>query len=153
MMLPDPQTLIDDFLEVAAISGIELPANALTFEPLFAPHKPSALPKGKMAVYVFSWNGQCLKVGKVGPKSSPRYLSQHYSSKSSKSNLAKSLLSCSDISLPGFSEATAGASIRANVDRINFLLDAACGITVLTLLESFLQCRLKPRFEGFESQR
>jgi hypothetical protein len=91
-MLPDPQKLIEDFHEVARIAGIELPKNRLNFELLSAPHKPSALPKGKMAVYVFSWNGQCLKVGKVGPNSSPRYLSQHYSSKSSKSNLAKSCM-------------------------------------------------------------
>jgi hypothetical protein len=46
-----------------------------------------------------------------------------------------------------------GAWIKTNVDRTNYLLDAERGIPVLTLLESFLQCRLRPRFEGFESQR
>jgi hypothetical protein len=151
-MLPNPQQLIKEFQKVAAIAGVDLPATALTFDALGAPHKSSRLPPGKMAVYVFSLNGECLKVGKVGPKSGARFSSQHYFAGSSKSNLAKSLLSCSDLSLPGFSE-DPGAWIKTNVERTNFLLDANCGVAVLTLLESFLQCRLKPRFEGFESQR
>jgi hypothetical protein len=151
-MLLDPQKLIKEFRRVAAIAGVDVPTKALTFNRLGAPHKPSPLPAGKMAVYVFSLKGECLKVGKVGPKSHARFASQHYSSKSSRSNLAKSLLACSDLSLPGFSDQTAGVWIRTNVDRIDFLLDVSCGVPVLTLLESFLQCRLKPRFEGFKSQ-
>ena len=152
-MLADPKRLIKEFCKVASIAGIRIPANALTFNPLGAPHKPSHLPRGKMAVYVFSLSGQCLKVGKVGPRSNARFVSQHYSPRSSKSNLAKSLLGCSDLALPGFSETTAKVWIQANVDRTDCLLDETCGIPVLTLLESFLQCRLKPRFEGFKSQR
>jgi hypothetical protein len=152
-MLPDPQTLIKEFRKVAAIAGVDVPSDALTYDPLGAPHKPRRLPPNKMAVYVFSLNGECLKVGKVGSKSHARFTSQHYSAKSSESNLAKSLLACSDLALPGFSDATAGVWIRTNVDRTDFLLDAKCGVPVLTLLESFLQCRLKPRFEGFKSQR
>jgi hypothetical protein len=46
-----------------------------------------------------------------------------------------------------------GRWIRENIDRVNFLVDARLGVPVLTLLESFLQCRLKPRYEGFKSQR
>ena len=124
-------------------------------ESLPAPHTPpSALPKGKIAVYVLSWRGQCLKVGKVGPNSQARYTSQHYSPQSSNSNLAKSILSAlSELGLSGVSEANAGAWIKNNVDRIDFLLNATRGMPLLTLLESFLQCGLKPKFEGFESQR
>src|SRR5947209_3552914 len=154
VMLSNPQTLVEEFLKVATIAGVKLPTGALTIEYLPAPHTPSALLPGKMAVYVFSWNGQCLKVGKVGPKSSARYASHHYYCKSSKSNLAKSLLSArSELSLSDFSESGAGAWIKRNVDRTNFLLDADCGVHVLTLLESFLQCKLMPRFEGFKRQR
>ena len=154
-MLPDPQPLIEDFRKVAGLAGVSVPKNALSVEKLPAPHKPpSVLPKGKMAVYVFAWRGQCLKVGKVGPNSQARYTSQHYGASSSNSNLAKSILSVRDeLTLSAVSESNVGAWIKANVDRTNFLLDASCGIPVLTLLESFLQCRLRPRFEGFESQR
>jgi hypothetical protein len=154
-MLPDPQPLIEDFRQVAGLAGVSVPDNALAFERLPAPHKPpSALPKGKMAVYVFAWKGQCLKVGKVGPNSHARYTSQHYGASSSNSNLAKSILSARDaLMLHAVSESNVGAWIKANVDRTNYLLDVSCGVPVLTLLESFLQCRLRPRFEGFESQR
>jgi len=36
---------------------------------------------------------------------------------------------------------------------VNFILDASLGVHVLNLLEAFLQCRLRPEFEGFASQR
>ena len=53
-MIPDLNTLINDFLKVVELAGVNLPSNALSFETLPAPHKPpSLLPKGKMAVYVF----------------------------------------------------------------------------------------------------
>ncbi len=107
-----------------------------------------------MAVYVFSKGDDVLKIGKVGAKSQARYTSQHYNPGSSNSNLAKSLLA--DRESPGFAqinEANVGQWIRQNIDRVNFLLDERAGVPVLTLLESFFQCRFKPRYEGFKSQR
>jgi hypothetical protein len=147
--------LLSDFYKVAELSGINLPQNALTPCFLPAPHlPPSALPPGKMAVYVFLWKGQCLKVGKVGPKSQARYTSQHYNPKSARSNLSKSILSfCADLNLESLTEENVGGWIKSDVDRINILLDASLGIGVLSLLESYLQCQLQPRFEGFESQK
>jgi len=46
-----------------------------------------------------------------------------------------------------------GEWIKKNMHRTNLILDARLGIEVLTLLEGFVQCRLKPLYEGFESQR
>ncbi len=107
-----------------------------------------------MAVYVFVWSGRCLKVGKVGPKSQARFTSQHYRPASSNSNLAKSLVAGHEkLGLSDITDSNVGAWIKGNVDRVNFLLSAECGIPTLTLLESFLQCRLNPFFEGFDSQR
>ena len=153
--LGDLTALLDDFRKVVALASVSLPPAALSFETLPAPHKPpSALPSGKAAVYVFVWNGRCLKVGKVGPKSQARFTSQHYSPASSNSNLAKSLVAGPEkLGLSGITESNVGPWIKANVDRVNFLLGAEHGIPVLTLLESFLQCRLNPVFEGFDSQR
>jgi len=147
-------SLICDFYKVAELSGVELPSNALGFEVLPAPHSPpSALPRGMMAVYVFFWRGQCLKVGKVGPKSKARYTSHHYNSKSSNSNLSKSILAAREAMGIDTCEETAGAWIKNNADRVNYHLDEKFGIRVLSLFESYLQCRLKPMFEGFESQK
>ncbi|MBO3705456.1 MAG: hypothetical protein J5X21_03495 [Candidatus Accumulibacter sp.] len=153
--LGDLTVLLDDFRKVVGLAGMSLPPAALSVEILPAPHKPpSALPSGKAAVYVFVWNGHCLKVGKVGPKSQARFTSQHYSPASSNSNLAKSLVAGHEkLGLSGITESNVGAWIKANVDRVNFLLSVECGIPVLTLLESFLQCRLSPIFEGSGSQR
>jgi hypothetical protein len=149
------KSLRDDFLKVARLAGVTLPANAISIERLPAPHRPpSALPQGKMAVYAFFWKSQCLKVGKAGPKSHARFSSQHYSPTSSRSNLSKSLVRRQgELGLSGISESNVGDWIKSNVGRANFLLNAEIGIPVLSLLESFLQCSLRPQFEGFKSQR
>jgi hypothetical protein len=149
-----PTALIEDFHQVASIAHVALPKGSLSVEALLAPHQPRPLPKGKSAVYVFVWGDQCLKVGKVGPKSQARYTSQHYSPACSNSNLAKSILSARDeLGLTDVTDASVSDWIKENTDRYNFLLDASLRVDVLTLLEAFLQCRLQPRFEGFDSQR
>ncbi|MDE0172682.1 MAG: hypothetical protein OYH76_10600 [Defluviicoccus sp.] len=147
--------LAHDFRAVAALAGFDLSENDLNIETLFAPHiSPSRLPAGKMAVYVFCYDSHALKIGKAGPNSNARYTSQHYNPAAAQSTLAASLLKRgAEIGIQGITEATVGQWIRANSDRYNFLLDSSYPIRLLTLLESFLQCRLDPAFEGFRSQR
>jgi len=147
--------LIDDFTSVAGFAGVSIPDAAITAEILKKPHfPPTLLPSGKMAVYVFLWDVSCLKVGKVGPRSQARYTSQHYNPNSSNSNLAKSILKHGfELGLPSLRDKTVGNWIKTETDRVNFLLDQKLGIPVLSLMESFLQCRLRPKFEGFDSQK
>jgi hypothetical protein len=150
-----PHELVAAFYEVARLAGTELSQEAVEVEFLPAPHAPpTKLPNGRTAVYVFSQGPEVLKVGKVGANSGPRYTHQHYNAGSAASTLAASVLAdrqrlgCGDIE-PG----EVGAWIKQNVDRTNFLLDQRFGIPVLTLLEAYLQCRLRPRYEGHKSQR
>ena len=151
----DISKLVNDFREVARFADIRLHDSDLNVEHLPAPHKPpTRLPKGLMAVYVFSLGDIALKVGKVGPNSTARYTSQHYNASSAASTLAGSLLKGGhEIGASNLTIETARDWIKVNTDRTNFLLDANVGVPVLTLLEAFLQCRLKPKFEGFASQR
>jgi len=154
-MDPDSNTIVQDFRQVAAFAGVPLDENAIAVEVLPAPHRPpSNLPKGKMAVYVFSYRGQALKVGKVGPKSQARYVSQHYRAGSAQSTLAASLLKNGElIGVVGLAADQVSDWIKQSTDRVNYIVDADVGIAVLTLLEAFLQCRLNPVFEGFARQR
>ena len=152
--LGDLNALLNDFRKVTAIAKVSLSPDALSFKSLPAPHTSFNLPNGKSAVYVFIRNGVCLKVGKVGPKSNARFNSQHYNPSSSNSNLAKSIVARQgEIGASGLTESDVGDWIKNNVDRVNFFLNDECDIFILGLLESFLQCRLQPIFEGFESQR
>lgn len=147
-------SLIASFYKVTELAGAQLENNVIEIRYWGMPHTVEPLEKNKMAVYVFVRNGECLKVGKVGPKSQARYVSHHYKPSSSKSNLAKSLLQ--NNSLPefeGFTEESSAEWIKTNVERINFVLHKDAGIPILNLLESFLQCSLEPRFEGFKNQR
>ncbi|HVA15670.1 MAG TPA: hypothetical protein VNF99_20655 [Stellaceae bacterium] len=151
----DAEAAIADFRTVARLAGIALPERAIAIEKLAAPHvPPTRLPTGKIAVYVFSNGPDVLKVGKVGAKSQARYTSQHYNPGSAMSTLAASILGDRErLNLADVDEAAVGGWIRQNIDRVNFLMDEQVGVPVLSLLESFLQCRLKPRYEGFKSQR
>ena len=151
----DTQALMRDFRQVAALAGQNLDASAIEVEVLKAPHRPpSRLPAGKMAVYLFSYGTSVLKIGKAGPNSGARYISQHYNAASAASTLAGSLLKDGDeIGITGLTVKSAGEWIKNNTDRVNFLMKIECGVPTMTLLESFLQCKLKPRFEGFASQR
>jgi len=146
--------LIADFVKAAALAGIQIPAADIEFVELPAPHRPpSSLPPGKLAVYVFMHGNRCLKVGKAGPKSAARYCSQHYGANRAPSTLARSLIKAQFGGSALLDEANIAAWIRANTDRINFLVPSNYGFAVLSLLEAFVQCRLKPEFEGFASQR
>jgi len=147
--------LIVDFLKVAKLAGVDIPVRSITTEVLRQPHTPpTELSSGKMAVYVFFWNEVCLKVGKVGPKSQARYTNQHYNPHGSNSTLAKSILKGQkELGLHNLTEPTVGNWIKSNTDRLNIILDVSLGVLVLSLLEVFLQCRLSPKFEGFNSQK
>ena len=150
-----PKQLLDDFLAAAKRGGIEISQNAINFETLTMPHKPpSPLPKGKVAVYIFSDSECVLKVGQVGPNSQPRYTSHHYNPVSSGSNLSKSLLEDEYAKRKyNLSRETVGEWIKQNTDRVNFIVDAGYYGPVLNLLEAFVQCRLDPIYEGHVSQR
>lgn len=150
-----PESAIDDFRTVARLAGVELSNDAISIEHLSAPHlPPTRLPFGKMAVYVFSRGPDVLKVGKVGANSQARYTSQHYNPGSALSTLAASIVADRKrLGLTNIDNGSVGQWIKANIDRVNFLVDERCGVPILTLLETFLQCRLRPRYEGFKSQR
>jgi len=122
------------------------------------PHQTSTLPKGKMAVYAFFYNDKCLKIGKAGPNSNARYNSQHYYPESSRSNLAKSIISDKQFSKKVFSKKGTqvekiGDWIKENTQRVNIILDENIGILALGFIEAFSILYFDPRYEGFENQR
>ncbi len=150
-----PDAIVEDFGAAARLAGIDLGPDDIEIEALPTPHvPPTRLPPGKMAVYVFSRGDGVLKIGKVGPKSQARYTSQHYNPGSAMSTLAGSILADREfLSAVAVDERNVGQWIKTHVDRANLLVSSAHGIAVLNFLEAFLQCRLKPRFEGFKSQK
>jgi hypothetical protein len=144
--------LIDDFVAVAALAGMPISQADIRHESISAPHKSPRFPRGTSAVYVFSLASDksvVLKVGKVGPKSAARFVSQHYIPKSSKSNLAKSVLTQQShwqkLGISLVEEDAIGDWLRTNTNRDHFYLK---GSRLTHLLEAFLQCRLNPLFEG-----
>lgn len=117
------------------------------------PHQPKGLPTGAMGVYTFFYNGHFLKIGKAGPNSNARFLSQHYSPNSAMSNLAKSILSDKKMQNLGISEQNVGFWIKHNCSRIDIIIDVKAGIFALELIEAILHYKYCPLYEGFITQR
>ena len=141
---------LDDFVVVAALAGNQLNDDELFVEYLEMPHlQPKRLPPGKMAVYGFWGFGEWLKIGKAGPKSNARYTSQHYHPGRSKSNLSDSLVRDPRMAIvDGFDKQNPGQWVTQRTHRVNILISKQKHKTLLSLLEVFLQARLKPRYEG-----
>jgi hypothetical protein len=132
--------------------GVEISSSEITIN-LCDPHAQEVLPSDKMAVYLFFYEGRALKVGKAGPKSGARYTYQHYTYDGAKSCLGRSL--CDSINFKdkiNTPKENIGDWIRQNTCRVNLLIDANKSISILSLIESYLICVLKPEFEGFKSQ-
>jgi hypothetical protein len=149
--------ILDDFIEVCKLANIILTKDEIIVEILEAGEKHTAKPlrKGFMAVYIFLNinNDLCYKVGKVGVNSNARFQSQHYSSDSSRSNLATSILNDYELNNNVDIQNNVGMWIKQNTTRINLLLKGDVSILTLNLLEVFIQNRLKPKYEGYGSQR
>ena len=139
-----------DFITVTQLAGDPLQIEEIKVEYLVAPHKPpSSLPNGKMAIYAFWWDGVWLKVGKAGPKSEARYVSQHYNAGSAQSTLAASLNNDPRMNtVTGFHPLGPSGWIKASTCRVNILLPSSRKKNLLSLLEAFLRARLSPRYEG-----
>jgi hypothetical protein len=143
------QTELKNLCKAAALAGFNVDVNTLSLETWEAGdrHRPTRLPNGKAAVYVFVANGECLKVGKVNCKSGARYTSQHYSPKSSRSNLARSLMGDE-----GFRSIIGSADcrewIRKNTTRYNILIPVELGEPFLHFAEAFMILKLLPKFEA-----
>ena len=148
--------ILDDFIKVCELSRIKLLKEQIKIEVLLAGqnHIQKPLPKGNMAVYIFlnKKEDMCYKVGKVGVNSNARFQSQHYNSESSRSNLAKSILKDNTFDNDIDAQNKVGMWIKENTTRINLYLKGDIDILTLTLLEVFIQNRLKPKYEGFCSQ-
>ena len=138
------------FATVAELAGDPISRAEIKVEYLNAPHRPpSRLPAGTMAVYGFWGNGVWLKIGKAGPKSNARYISQHYSPGRAQSTLAGSLANDPLMrTVASFDPQAPRAWIMAATHRVNILLPSTRRKELLSLLEAFLHLRLRPRYEG-----
>lgn len=145
--------LKEKIITVVQLAGENIREDQLQIVDRGVPHQPSGLPKGKFGIYSFEFADEFLKIGKVGQNSDARFRSQHYSPKSSQSNLAKSILNDSDFVRFNLTDDTIADWIKKNVRRIDFIIDASLGVFVLNLIEAFLHLLLKPKYEGFKSQR
>ena len=144
----DANAALETFLMVADLGGVQLKRIELDVEYLDAPHRaPSRLPLDKMAVYGFWGDGGWLKIGKAGPNSGARYTSQHYNPGSAPSTLSASLSKDPRMAtVESFDPAVPGEWIRASTHQVNVLLPADQPKELLSLLEAFLQLRLRPRY-------
>jgi len=121
-------------------------------------HKASALKKNQEGVYVFLNDWYCLKVGKAGKKSQPRWTSHHYTlndkipsslPKSFRKNevkFKKAFNNTQDMST--LRKETIREFVEKNTDRIEFVLSDQKDHRAVNLLEAYVQFKLNPLYEG-----
>lgn len=114
------------------------------------------------AVYIFyldehiEFDGnRFFKIGRVGPKSTARFDSQHYNPRGCKSNLAQSILdNKSKLNFKcDLNDDTIGEFIVGSFIRINILFYESAPEFANELVEALLHYKYKPFFEGLKSQR
>jgi hypothetical protein len=138
------------------------PARAeVRVQSLGRPHRPEALAVGWQGVYCFRYDDIWLKVGKAGPNSGARWVSQHYKPGRAQSTLAFSLLKYGHFatsehpSLPQLQQQLRlvstdeiAAWIKRHTERVNLLIRAEMGTGGLAQLETIAHRLLDPVFEG-----
>lgn len=110
-------------------------------------HIPTPLPAGNSAVYIFKWQDEYLKVGKVNNKSNARYQSQHYNSESSKSNLSKSIQENPEM-MEIVGETNVGDWIKSNTTRFNIHIPSRFGKNIVHFIEAFFILKCNPKFKN-----
>lgn len=158
----DIELVVTQFREWAQKHGLQLGADDIEIAFLGVPHRPVALRKGWQGVYAFQFGTAWLKVGKAGPNSNARWVSQHYKATRSLSNLAWSLLRYTHLSsfhhpgiptnlraqLTAIHQDAIGDWIKQHTARVNLTIRAELGATALDRLERIAQEILMPVFEG-----
>lgn len=123
-------------------------------------HIPTTLSTSEKGVYVFLYGNYCFKVGKAGAKSQARWNSHHYNlDKTTPSTFPKSIKK--DIArfkcffpvekhdeIDNLTLGNVKEWIRNNTSRIEFKISSSESDYALNFLESLLQFRLMPEYEG-----
>lgn len=149
-------SIVIDFARIQRVEGL------IHSEILPPPHVSRALPHEYAGVYIFSYRGIVLKVGKAAAGNNHRWQYDHYDLYSSESNLAASLYAYAHYftredpdlqrvdlkrKVRKLKEREIGDWIRQNVDRCNLLVESFWASFVSEDLENFAISRLNPRFE------
>lgn len=133
--------------------GDKLDKSKYYIEYMGCPHTyPKKLPDGYAAIYMFACkkeNGEYefLKIGKANPKSSARFVSQHYGF-NAPSTLAKSI--CRDeyyINL-GVNVDNVKEWMFNNLYRINIYIRIDNDTAITELVEVILHYKFRPKYEG-----
>ena len=169
---------LEDFNTILRLADVQ--PSDISLEYLPAPHELPTLPAGKRAIYIFMLKGEVLKICRSGRKSGSLYGSHHYELNNMPGTLAglliadakhfnagggvpntlaeSSIADAKCLNIGKIENVSSGECdeiskwIWKNVCRFDFFLDENLDASILSLLEVFLKCRLKPRYEGQKNQ-
>ena len=118
--------------EVTRIAGHEIDISKIEIIDRGIPHIPKSLKTGTMGVYTFLYNDKFLKIGRAGPNSNARFLSQHYTG-SAMSTLSGSILADPDMEKFRLTKDNVGQWIKITVAVLTYFLMLKSGFLHLNL--------------------
>lgn len=143
--------------EFVRLTGVECTA---VYMEMGENHVPTTLGTSEKGVYVFLYGNYCFKVGKAGANSQARWNSHHYNlDNTTPSTLPKSITKDTSrfkrffpvekhAEIDNLSPDNVKEWIQNNISRIEFKISNNESDFALNLLESLLQFRLMPEYEG-----
>ena len=143
--------------EFVNLTGVECTA---VYMEMGESHIPTTLSKSEKGVYVFLYGNYFFKVGKAGANSQARWNSHHYNlDKKTPSTFPKSIKKDTSrfkhffpaekhSEIDNLSRGNVKDWIRNNISRMEFKISSNESDFALDLLESLLQFRLMPEYEG-----
>lgn len=115
-------------------------------EDLGCPHTiPKCLPKGCCAIYIFIYEDEILKIGKVNEKSNARFCYQHYGFHA-QSTLAKTICKDENFISKDINETNIKDWMLNNLQRVNIIIKS--NRAAINLIESILHYMFRPKYEG-----
>jgi len=135
-------------LNVFEAVGTSISKDSLTVDDLGIPHEPKNLPKNKMAVYMYIYGDCFIKIGQAYKNSNARFQYQHYNGHAGSGSLCYDIINDPGMKKYGLNMENVSEWMKANLRRIDILIDAELGKLALNLVEACMHYIYNPKYEG-----
>jgi len=135
-------------MDIFKAVGAPITKDSFIVDDLGIPHKPNNLPKNKMALYMFIHEDHFIKIGQADKNSNARFKYQHYNGHAGSGSLCYDIINDPEMKKYNLSMDNVSDWMKANLHRIDILIDAELGKLALNIAEASMHYIYNPKYEG-----